>query len=198
MNIGLFGGSFDPPHMGHVKLACAAIRHNGLDRTYILPAACSPFKEGAVSSDEDRLTLCALSFPASCSVSDYEIAKGGKSYTVETVRHFRDLYPTDRLFWIVGEDQLLIFNTWFRFEEILQTATLCAAVRKGSTKLETLETYADKHLRAFGEVRIMEFEPFEISASEIRRRVSAGEDIHGLVAPTAEEYILEKGLYRAI
>ena len=198
MNIGLFGGSFDPVHMGHVKLIRAAHKTLGLDRTVILPAACSPFKSGSFSTDADRIALCRLSFPKYCTVSDYEIAKGGKSYTVETVRHFRAQYPDARLFLIIGADQLQIFHRWHRFEEILSMATLCAAARTDGEARAQLEACADENLRAYGEVWVMDFDPIPISSTEIRRRVAAGESIRGLVSSAAEKYILEKGLYRDI
>ena len=198
MNVGLFGGSFDPVHTGHVKLVRAAQRALALDRTVILPAACSPFKDGSFSTDEDRMALCRLSFPKTCEISSYEIDKGGKSYTVETVRHFHALYPQDRLFLLIGADQLLIFNKWYRFGEILSMATLCAAARTDSGERAALEAFADESLRPFGEVRVMEFSPFAVSSTEIRRRIAEGRTIRGLVTPAAEKYILEKGLYRDI
>ena len=197
MNIGLFGGSFDPAHKGHVRLLKTAVRACALDKTVVLPAACSPFKTGVFSSDADRLALCARSFPDS-EISDYEIVKGGKSYTVETVRHFRELYPDDRLFLIIGEDQLLIFQTWFSFREILENAVLVAASRTDETVNAALEAHADAYLRPFGEVRVLPYRPFPVSSTGIREKVAAGESIRGLVTPAAEKYILEKGLYRDI
>lgn len=194
--IGLFGGSFDPVHLGHVRLAAAAKSACGLDRVVILPAACSPFKTGVFSLDADRFEMCRLSFPgAEYTVSDFELKKGGRSYTVETVRHFRALYPDASLFLILGEDQLLIFDTWYRFREILENAGLIAAARTTAENVSALEAFADRRLRAFGSVTVLPVEPFPVSSTEIRARVSAGGSVSGLVSEETERYILEKRLY---
>lgn len=195
--LGLFGGSFDPVHTGHIRLAAAAKAACALDRIVILPAACSPFKQGTFSSDADRLAMCRLSFPgAEYEISSYETERGGVSYTVDTVKHFRSLYPEASLFLILGEDQLLSFHKWYRYRTILKNAALCAAVRTGSENRAALETYAETHLRRYGSVTVMEFEPFPVSSTEIREKVRSGERITGMVSPETEQYILEKGLYR--
>ena len=194
--LGLFGGSFDPVHTGHIRLAAAAKEACTLDRVVILPAACSPFKQGTFSSDEDRLAMCRLSFPGDeYEISPYEIKKGGVSYTVETVAHFRAAFPSAALVLILGEDQLLSFHKWYRFREILANASLCAAVRTGSANRAALETYAEEYLRPWGGVTVMEFEPFPVSSTEIREKVRLGESVAGMVSPETEQYILEKGLY---
>ena len=195
--LGLFGGSFDPVHAGHIRLAEAARKACALDRIVILPAACSPFKQGTFSSDADRLAMCRLSFPgAQYEISPYEIERGGVSYTVDTVKHFRSLFPAASLFLILGEDQLLSFHKWRSFRTILKNAALCAAVRTGSGDRAVLEDYAEKRLRPYGSVTVMEFEPFPVSSTEIREKVRSGGCITGMVSPETEQYILEKGLYR--
>ena len=196
VRLGLFGGSFDPVHTGHIRLAAAAKEACALDRIVILPAACSPFKTGTFSSDEDRLAMCRLSFPGDgYEISPYEIEKGGVSYTVETVSHFRAAYPRAALTLILGEDQLLSFHKWYRFRDILANASLCAAVRTGDGSRRALEDYADAYLRPYGGVRVMAFEPFPVSSTDIREKVRRGDPIDGLVSPETEQYILEKGLY---
>lgn len=194
--LGLFGGSFDPPHLGHLRLSDAAIRCCGLDRMIILPAACSPFKTNVFASDQDRFAMCRQTFSGpEYSVSAYELQRGGKSYTVDTVAHFRSQYPDAELFLLMGEDQLLSFDRWYRWREILQNASLCAAVRTGDGKRETLERYADETLRQYGRVTVMEFEPFPLSSTEIRQKVQKKASVAGLVSPQTEKYILEKSLY---
>ncbi len=194
--IGLFGGSFDPPHLGHLKLANAATEACALHRMFILPAACSPFKANVFASDADRLVMCRQTFAGpGFTVSDFELKKGGKSYTVDTVAHFRALYPEAEIWLLMGEDQLLSFHRWYRWQEILKNASLCAAVRNGDGRRETLERYADETLRAYGSVRVMEFEPFPLSSTEIRQKVQKKASVAGLVSPQTEKYILEKSLY---
>ena len=196
MRIGIFGGSFDPPHLGHVKLVEAAAAHCALDRVLIVPAARSPFKTRSYSTDEDRMELCRRTFPAVCGISDFEIRRGGVSYTIDTVLHFRELYPEAALYLIVGEDQLLLFHKWFRWQDILRNAGLIAAVRSDPANRAVLERAAEEKLRSAGEVNVLEFTPLPVSSTELRRRIAAGESVRGLLAPSARSYIKERGLYR--
>ncbi len=197
--IGLFGGSFDPPHTGHKKLADAAVKACSLDRMFIIPAACSPFKDRVHVGDEDRVAMCRLSFPDEVyTVSDHEIQNGGKSYTVHTVRHFRETYPEAGLWLLIGEDQLLSFAEWFAYREILSMAGLIAAVRTDASRAGVLEAYADANLRAYGSVRILKYEPICLSSTAIRQKRQKGEPIAGDVSPETEQYILEKDLYRGL
>ena len=197
--IGIFGGSFDPPHLGHVKLARAAVRGCRLDRLTIVPAARSPFKKGVFCSDRDRMEMCRLSFRGrGYAVSDFEVARGGVSYTVDTVAHFKERYPAAELWLLVGEDQLLSFDQWRAWRDLLSMAGLCAAVRTEGGNREALEAFAEERLRPYGGVLIMDFEPLPMSSTEIRQRIQKGEPIDGFVSPAVKQYILEKDLYRGL
>ena len=97
--IGIYGGSFDPVHKGHRLLAENLSKEINADKVFIIPAAVSPFKKGSVASDVDRLAMCTLAFSDDLyEISDWEIKKGGKSYTVDTLREFKKLYPEDKLY----------------------------------------------------------------------------------------------------
>ena len=195
--IALFGGSFDPMHMGHVKLARHLADTLALDKLIVIPAAVSPFKEGTCSSDADRMRICRLSLPGKgFSASDYEIKKGGVSYSVDTVKHFRAKYPSDRLYFVVGEDQLFQFHLWRSYREILGAVTLLAVRRNNGTLPERMEAYADEYLRPWGNVTILPYDPLQVSSTELRQRLRLGEDTAGLIAPAALEYIEKRGLYR--
>ncbi|MCH5197720.1 MAG: nicotinate (nicotinamide) nucleotide adenylyltransferase [Oscillospiraceae bacterium] len=197
--IGIFGGSFDPMHSGHTKLAHYLLSKLELSSLIIMPAAVSPFKSETYSSDEDRLNICRLSLPEEQFViSDFEISRGGVSYSYDTVSFFKELYPEDEILFVIGEDQLLIFNKWRRWKEILQKVTLVAVKRNNCTPISELEDFADKNIRPFGKVIILPFEPFEVSSTQIRERQKNGESIEGLVSPQAQKYIAEKGLYLGI
>ncbi|MBQ7638890.1 MAG: nicotinate (nicotinamide) nucleotide adenylyltransferase [Clostridia bacterium] len=196
-NIGIFGGSFDPMHSGHIKLAKFLVKELELSKLIIVPAAMSPFKNVSHSADKDRLEMCRLSLPEACfEISDFEISRGGVSYSVDTVSHFREAYPQDELYLIIGEDQLLIFDKWFRWKDILKTVTLAAVKRNDETSLSSLEEFADKNLRAFGRVVLLPFEPLEVSSTEIRGKIKNGESVAGLVSPETEDYIIKNGLYK--
>ena len=112
MKIAIFGGSFDPPHIEHVRLAQSAVKSLKLDTLFIMPAHTPPHKKGkALSSDEDRLAMCRLAFKKcpKAEVSDYEISRGGTSYTYLTCRYFKEAYPDAELFFLVGTDMLRDF-----------------------------------------------------------------------------------------
>ena len=195
--IALFGGSFDPMHMGHVKLARHLKDTLSLNKLIVIPAAVSPFKSETYSTDADRLRICRLSLPGrGFTVSDYEIKKGGVSYSVDTAEYFRAKYPSDRLWFVIGEDQLFQFHLWYRYRDILKTVSLVAVRRNNATAAERMEAYAEEQLRPWGECVILPFEPLEVSSTELRARLREGGSAEGLIAPAALDYIKERGLYR--
>ena len=161
MRRAIFGGSFDPVHKGHVSLVSELKKALELDEIIVMPTGISPFKkdmERRPASGADRLEMCRLAFADMpfATVSDYEISRVGVSYTFDTVRHFRSLYPNDKLFWLVGGDMLKSFDRWKNWQEILSMCTLAAVSRQkcGSDRNE-LEKKAAK-LRKYGEVKIAE------------------------------------------
>jgi len=194
--IGIFGGSFDPMHLGHVKLARFLVDELKLNKLIIVPAAMSPFKSVSYCGDEDRLNICRLSLPGKeFEISGYEIDKGGVSFSYDTVSYFKELYPSDELYLIIGEDQLLIFNKWHRWRDILQKVSVAAVKRNKAADCSGLTHFAEKTIAPFGKCIILPFEPFEISSTEIRNKLKNGESVKGLLTPEAEKYIREKGLY---
>lgn len=196
--IGIFGGSFDPVHTGHIKLARFMTKELSLDKMIIIPTYVSPFKNGG-SDAEDRYQMCCLAFTdEKFTVSRIETDRPERSYTVDTVKMLRQDYPEDELFLIVGSDQLKIFHKWYKFEEILSEVTLCAVSRDNGVNYEELQNIADENLRPFGKVIIKDFEPFEISSTEIRKKVSENENVDGYVSEEVGGYIKMRGLYRDI
>ncbi len=196
---GIFGGSFDPVHLGHVKYANFICDRFALDELIVIPAKLSPFKQENRVSDTDRLNMCRLVFTDKrMTVSDIEIKRGGVSYTVDTVRELKKQRPTDEMFLFVGGDQLMSFDRWFCFDGILENVVLAAVRRDESVSLDDMEKFADSRLRRYGEVVITDFEPIEVSSTEIRRRLEKGLSVHGLVPDAAEKYIEKGGLYRGL
>ncbi|MDY4254765.1 MAG: nicotinate-nucleotide adenylyltransferase [Oscillospiraceae bacterium] len=196
---GIFGGSFDPVHSGHVRYANFICDKLDLDELIIIPAKLSPFKKTNSVSDNDRLNMCRLVFTDKrMTVSDTEIMRGGVSYTVDTVRELKRQRPTDGLYLFVGGDQLMSFDRWRCFDEILASTVLVAVKRDDSVSREELESFADSRLRRYGKVEIIDFIPFDVSSTEIRERLEKGLSISGLVPEEAEKYILRGGLYRDI
>ena len=203
MRRAVFGGSFDPVHKGHVNLVNQIYGAVPLDEIIIMPAWISPFKqdpEQAPASASDRLEMCRLAFGELpfVTVSDYEASRADVSYTVNTLRHFREIHPDDELFFIMGSDMLLSFEKWYRYEEILSLCTIIAASREsGQADLEILRNQAER-LGEFGRVMVVPTSVYEMSSTEIREKIKKNSDISCYVPENVVKYISEHGLYSAV
>lgn len=196
MRTGILGGTFDPPHKGHLYLGENFASALALDRVLVIPAAIPPHKaEKKLSSDEDRLEMCRLAFRDPVfEVTDLELRRDGKSYTVDTLRQLREQYPEDEFFLLIGSDMLLYFDKWYRWRDIKSMCTLCSFSRTDGEGYEVLRDYSESVLG--GGVVLLDQPPMEISSTEVRRRVREGGDLGELVPGPVEEYIAEHGLYR--
>lgn len=199
MNNGIciFGGSFDPVHRGHKKLAVFVAERLKLRKMLIIPAAMSPFKKSSGATESQRLEMCRIAFPEDIfEVSDIEISRGGKSYTVDTVDEVRRLYPDERLYLLMGSDQLLSFDRWYRFKDILSQVTLVSVSREHTVETERLEGFADERLRPYGECIILDFSAFEISSTVLREGISEDRDMSEFIDEGVAAYIHREGLYK--
>jgi nicotinate-nucleotide adenylyltransferase len=191
----LLGGTFDPFHNGHLAAAEAAIGCARLDRVVFIPAAQPPHRPPAVASAEQRLEMCRLGIASELrfTVSDVELKRGGPSYTVDTLVELRRLQPEDELFLILGWDAARLFSTWHRPEQVRELATILVIARPGS------EAPREEDLEGAGldkaKVVLCLRPTLDVSASEIRRAVAAGEPISAMVPPAVERYIASHGLY---
>jgi len=174
MKIGFLGGSFDPVHFGHLIAAQDVLEQFHLDRLFLVPAAQAPLKPTDVqSSIEDRLAMlrAAIEWDRRLEISDYELHKGGISYTVDSVRHFKAQFPQDELFWIIGGDQLPLLHKWKEIGELVRLIDFIFLERpkhptKPHVEIDGLRLHrCDGHL-------------IEISSSELRHRVKHGLSLH--------------------
>ncbi len=198
MRIGIFGGTFNPPHLGHKHLAESLMEQANLDKVIVIPTATSPHKKSTdLATEEERLHMCRLMFDESCyDVSDLEIARGGKSYTVDTVAELKKLYPYDSLFLIIGSDMLLCFHNWYRYEEILNNVTLCVATRENEVSVDELRTYAKNTLKLNGnEIIFSCVAPFECSSTQVRKLIKEGDIAEKYLGKSVSEYLAEKKIY---
>ena len=198
MRIGIYGGSFNPVHLGHKHLADTMCEKLNLDKCIIMPAFVSPFKADKKSSvtAADRFRMCELAFSEdNYVVSDLEIAKGETSYTVNTLTALKEQYPDDELFLIIGSDMLLSFDRWYRWQDILKKCTLCAVSRCDDDPLQELEDFAEMHLRQEGNVLILPFSPLVVSSTLLREKIRNGEDTNEFLHPDVQKYIQEHKLY---
>ncbi len=194
--LGILGGSFNPPHLGHLIIASDAWVQLGLERVLFVPAAAPPHKHVADGvSGEVRLemTRLAVADDVRFAMSAIEIDRGLR-YTVDTVTALREAHPRHRLEFIVGSDSLLQFGAWHRPREILALCRLAVALRPGDDRSAVLAERA-----RWGEERValLENVAIDLSSSQIRERVRHGASIRYLVPAPVEETILELGLYRA-
>ena len=196
MRIGIYGGSFNPVHNGHIHLAETAVKELGLDRLYLLPSKKSPHRSMAeYAPDEDRLEMLRLACKGNdkLCVSDYETKSDRVSYTIYTVEHFREQYPDAELFLLVGSDMFLSFETWHRYEEILANATLCVVSREKGD-LPKLMKKAEE-LGKYGRIQVSEAPPTEVSSTEVRKKIAKNEDFTCYLDENVVQYIRLRGLY---
>lgn len=199
IRIGIYGGTFAPVHNGHVHAAKLFMEQMRLDYLMVIPSGIPPHKPVDGADDPaHRLRMCELAFANmdGVVVSDMEIRRGGKSYTVDTVRELSA--PDRRLLLFCGTDMVLSFDKWFEYKEILK---LCYPVymRREQDKLldGMIVDKLAKYYRETGKMfRRILGEPLEISSSQIRQKIQNGEPISHLVSPLVESYIQRNGLYR--
>lgn len=201
MRLGVFGGSFDPVHLGHLLVAESCREACELDEVWFVPAARSPHKlDRALAADEHRLEMLrrAIDGRAGLVVSDYELVRGGVSYTVDTLETLRRERPTAELFLLLGSDSLRDFPLWRAPERIAELATLAVAQRGGRPSDESKEARRTLSEQVGVPVRCVEFAmpTIELSSSELRHRRAAGRSIRFRTPRGVEEYIDQVGLYR--
>lgn len=196
MKIGIYGGSFNPVHNGHIHLALTAAKELELDKVYLVPSGISPHRSSAeYASGDDRLEMLRLASEPyeKLGVCDFEIRREGKSYTICTVEEFRRRFPDDELFLLVGSDMLMCFDSWNRFEDILREVTLVVVSRKDGDA-DALRQKADE-LRKFGKILVSGSHPVEISSTEIRKNFSKNEKFSCYLDENVVQYIRSKNLY---
>lgn len=197
MKIGFFGGTFNPPHNGHINLARHWSERLTLDKFLIIPTGTPPHKAASDVSGEMRLEMCRIAAAESgglLEVSDYEVRRGGKSYSVITLEALHMAYPNSEIYMVMGADMFVTLETWCRFEDLKKLATFCTMPRDGVSTKDLLDYRA--RLAALGCRGIVADEPeVDISSSDIRERVRDGLPIDGLVSAGVARYIAAHGLY---
>jgi nicotinate-nucleotide adenylyltransferase len=189
MKLGIFGGSFNPVHLGHLLVAQAAMEELGLDKLFFVPAAQSPFKaENEIAPAAVRLQLLrlALAGKTNYGVDEQEIQRGGVSYSIETLRDYVKRFSKAELFYLIGADNVSQLNEWREANELAKLAEFVAIPRPGGAITEFPKPFRGRVLTGF---------PAGISSSQIRARVKAGLPIEHLVPPFVAEAIRNNRLY---
>ena len=188
-NIGLFGGSFNPVHLGHLLVALAAREELGLSRLFFVLAAQSPFKPDAVlAPPEQRLALLrlALAGETDCEIDDQEIQRGGLSYSIDTVREYARRFQGARLYYLIGADHVPQLPQWRNADELARLVEFAVISRPGESTTPFTPPFRGRVLNGY---------PLGVSASNIRDRVKAGLPIDLLVGAAVAEAIRNNRLY---
>ena len=192
MKIGIFGGTFNPPHNTHIDIVKTAKEQLGLDELLVVPCGDPPHKTCEVDGSV-RFELAKLAFGGIAEVSDYELTKNGKSYTVETLRHVAELYPDAELYLIIGGDSLKNFGKWFSPAEIAKMCTLVVASRgRRRTPKRTILRIEEKY---GAKVVLLDTKPNTVSSTELRLRYEFSLDNSAFVPEAVNEYVLAQGLF---
>jgi nicotinate-nucleotide adenylyltransferase len=189
MKLGIYGGSFDPVHLGHLLVAQAAIEELALERLFFIPAAQSPFKpdsQPAPASARLQLLRLALAARTNCEIDEQEIRRGGVSYTIDTLRDYAKKFPGAELFYLIGADHMAHLPEWREPEELTRLAEFVVIPRPGEPATDFPTPFRGRWLKGF---------PLGISSQEIRARVKAGLPIEPLVPPFVAEAIRAANLY---
>lgn len=182
--IGIFGGSFDPVHNGHVKIVQESISQLKLDLLYVIPISKAPHKtELPVASANHRLEMLkiALHGISNAQVSDIETARGEVSYTIDTLKQLQTIHRKSEFVFIIGSDMLSTLDLWKNIDEIKEICAFVVVARKGSVVKEAYQR--------------LNMNPVEISSSEVRNSYKIKKTAHGLVPDQVEEYIIKHNLY---
>lgn len=187
--IGLFGGSFNPVHLGHLLVARSALEELDLGRLVFVPAAQSPFKpaaENAPASERLRLLRLALAGLLRMEIDAQEIERGGVSYTIDTLRKYSARFPSAELYYLIGADHVALLPKWREAAELAKLAHFVIISRPGTANVELPSPFHGSRLKGF---------PLEVSSSQIRDRIKAGQSVEELVGMHVAEAIRNNRLY---
>ena len=197
----LFGGTFDPIHLGHVEVAAFACEDIGAEKVIFVPARRSPFKKFfPVASDADRMEMIRLATGdyENFKASDFELQGPEPSYTIDTVRHFKEKISDAEIFWLAGADNIEELSQWYKITELLDECNLCLMCRAGCEKPD-FEKFVDlwgaERARKLSQ-NIIQTPLIDISSTEIRKRIAGAEDVSGMLCETVIDYIERKNLYK--
>lgn len=197
MRIGIFGGAFNPVHNGHLNIADAFYEDLSLDKLLFIPTAKPPHKsdEGLLSG-QDRVNMLRLALENKpYEISTIEFERKDKSYTYNTLLELKKLYPDSDFFLIIGADQFVNFDKWYRYSDILNMVTLCTSARENEEEKQLIIKSAQR-LGIKDSFYMSSRAVIRVSSSEIRGKIKNGSDVSSLLPKKVFDYISEKGLYR--
>jgi nicotinate-nucleotide adenylyltransferase len=198
--IGLYGGSFDPVHNGHLQVAANVMDVLDLDRFFFIPASFAPHKQDVKQADiHQRLDMlqCAVKEMDKVEISMCEIERGGVSYTVETIRYFRTKFPKAKLYFLIGSDSLHHFDSWFQVDELMRLCCVTIFSRKGYNSIRSLvdQMNFDVSMKEQLLQQHLNISIDEVSSTRIRDAIRSNLPIHNMVHPCVNKYIVDNSVY---
>ncbi|WP_459128958.1 nicotinate-nucleotide adenylyltransferase [Guggenheimella bovis] len=196
--LAVYGGSFDPIHMGHLMIAEQARAEYGIDKVLFMPALLSPFKEKQTTTDASErveLVRAATEENEFFEVSDLELQRKPPSYTIDTILLLKEKYPDTEIYFLIGADSLFFLEKWMTFEKLFQEVIFLVAPRPGSD-LESVEAEMKRLMETYpSDFRLVHSASCDISSTLIRKRLQEGQSVRYLLHDRVLAIIQEKGLY---
>lgn len=193
MKVGIFGGSFDPPHKGHMQAAAGSRKEFGLDRLILLPTGVPPHKNSITATAEQRFEMCRIvAEKYKFEISDYEVFSRAYCYSADALEHFAEVYKNDELFFVVGGDSINYIDKWHTPERIFKVCTLIVAAREEIDK----ELIARLRAEYGAKICFMHNRIIDISSTRIRDNIKNKISVRGMVDDEIYEYIEKNLLYR--
>lgn len=203
MKIGIYGGTFNPPHKGHARMIEKLTEELELDKVFIIPNKKPTHKRcDDLADNEHRLAMCSMAFKnPKFEISTVEMDRETDSYTIFTVDELRKKYPNAKFYLIIGSDMFLIFHKWYKHRELMEKCTICVASRDTQDDINVLRSYAFEKLAVYingldgKNIHISPLDAYAVSSGEIRDMINNGKSIYGLCEPEIIEYMEAHGLY---
>lgn len=201
--IGILGGTFDPVHAGHIRVAEEAMQALALNEVIFMVSGTPHYKVGMrkVSSKEDRLAMTELAIkdhPA-FSVSDLECRREGNTYTADTLQELKKQMPENEYYLLIGADAFFHMIHWYRIEAVMANAIVAVVMRGKELNSEQAASVQKELIDKYGGMVVsFEMKPMEVSSTEVREKIRTGGDVHGLVTEDVEAYIQKRSLYREV
>lgn len=194
----IYGGTFNPVHNAHYELMRILANDSFTDRLLVIPTFVPPHKDFECTVDNiHRLNMCKIATKgiSNAFVSDIEMKRGGKSYTVDTICELKSQYPDKTFSVACGGDMLITLDTWKNYPELIKTAGITAVFRKGTDRNE-FDRYVKKIIADGGRVNVIDCDLPDIASKRLRRMIKSGDDIKELVPCEIYEYIVKNNLYK--
>ena len=195
MKILLYGGTFDPPHKGHLHLLKTAINFLNPDKVVVMPAGIPPHKNASSTPATLRLAMCEyfMGLGKKVSISDWEIAQKGKSYTIDTISYLKQCYPNGKVYLLIGSDMLTSFTTWRNWEQIMQECIIIALCRE-TQETEQFAQAADC-LKKHGEIILLQADVLPESSTNIRNQLLNRKKAEDVLPTEVAKIVKQYNLY---